>query len=131
MAQLQASIANIARTAITAAIVAGMTAFGAGLASADSSENADVAARARAILAVNADRAYGDYLAGDCVACHRQSGAADGIPPIAGLPVEHLVNALVEYKLGVRTNEVMTVRTSRLGDEEIAALAAHFAAQKP
>lgn len=84
--------------------------------------------KVEAILAVEADTAYGAYLAGDCVACHRPSAGA-GIPPIAGLPVQHIVNALVEYKLGIRDNEVMVVRTSRLSDEEIAALAAHFAAQ--
>jgi cytochrome c len=131
MAQLQASISNVGRTATAAAIIVAAVAFGWSSARADSSKNTDVAARVTAILAVNADRAFGEYLAGDCVACHRQSGAADGIPPIAGLPAEHLINALVEYKLGVRANEVMTVRTSRLGDEEIAALAAHFTAQKP
>lgn len=131
MAQLHASNANVGRTIATAAFFAASLAFGWSSARADSSENTDVAAHVTTILALNADAAYGDYLAGDCVACHRQSGAADGIPPIAGLPVEHLVNALVEYKLGVRDNEVMTVRTSRLGDEEIAALAAHFAAQMP
>src|SRR5690606_8312708 len=84
-----------------------------------------------AILSVSADPAYGEYLAGDCVTCHRRSGAADGIPPIAGLPVEHLVKALVEYRLRIRDNEVMTVRAARLSDEEIAALAHHFASQKP
>lgn len=84
--------------------------------------------KVEAILAVEVDMAFGAYLAGDCVACHRPSAGA-GIPPIAGLPVQHIVNALVEYKLGIRDNEVMVVRTSRLSDEEIAALAAHFAAQ--
>ena len=84
--------------------------------------------KVEAILAVEADMAYGAYLAGDCVTCHRPSAGA-GIPPIAGLPAQHIVNALVEYKLGIRDNEVMVVRTSRLGDEEIAALAAHFSAQ--
>jgi cytochrome c553 len=79
---------------------------------------------------LTADTAYGAYLAGDCVACHRPSAGA-GIPPIAGLPARHIINALVEYKLGIRANEVMVVRTSRLGDEEIAALAAHFSAQNP
>lgn len=83
-----------------------------------------------AIVSVTADPAYGEYLAGDCITCHRRSGPADGIPPIAGLPVEHFVKALVEYRLRIRDNEVMTVRASRLSDEEIAALAHHFASQK-
>ena len=88
-------------------------------------------ARVQAILTLEPDDAYGAYLAGDCVTCHRASGGGPGIPPIAGLPAQHIVNALVEYKLGIRDNEVMVVRTSRLDDEEIAALASHFAAQNP
>ena len=95
-------------------------------------ETADPSAdQVATILSVVADQAYGEYLAGDCVTCHRASSSADGIPPIAGLPVEHLVKALVEYRLRIRDNEVMTVRAARLSDEEIAALAHHFALQKP
>lgn len=90
-----------------------------------------VAEHVASILAISADPAYGAYLAGDCVTCHRQSGGADGIPAIAGLAADHIVKALVEYRLGLRDNEVMTVRAARLGDEEIAALAAHFATQTP
>lgn len=100
-------------------------------ASGDVEGRAEADERVAAILSITADPAYGAYLAGDCVTCHRQSGGADGIPPIAGLPAEHTVNALVEYKLGIRDNEVMVIRVARLGDEEIAALAAHFAEQKP
>lgn len=89
----------------------------------------EVAEAVAAILAIEADPAYGAYLAGDCVTCHRQSGGSNGIPRIAGLPAEETVGALVEYRLGIRDNEVMRVRAARLSDEEIAALAAHFAAQ--
>ncbi len=80
-----------------------------------------------AILALPGDAAYGAYLAGECVTCHRASGSA-GIPPIAGLPADYLVTALVEYRSGVRDNAVMATTASRLGDAEIAALAAHFSA---
>ena len=41
-------------------------------------------------------------------------------------PADYTVQALVEYKLGVRTNNVMQLMTSRLADAEIAALAAYF-----
>lgn len=118
-------------TALGALVAAVLT---SSTAAADVSESANLRAEADArvntILALQPDDAYGAYLAGDCAVCHRASGGA-GIPPIAGLPAEHIVNALVEYKLGIRDNEVMVVRMSRLDDEEIAALASHFAAQDP
>lgn len=86
-------------------------------------------AEAETIAAIAGDPAYGQYLGGECVTCHRQSGAAPGIPPIAGLPKDHFVLALVEYRAGARDNEVMVTTARRLSDEEIAALAAHFAAK--
>lgn len=95
----------------------------------DAAARPEVAEAVSAILAMEADPAYGAYLAGECVTCHRQSGGSDGIPPIVGLSAEEMVTALVEYRAGIRDNEVMTVRAARLADEEIAALAAHFAAQ--
>lgn len=81
-----------------------------------------------AILALPGDPAYGAYLGGECVTCHRASGTAPGIPQIAGLPRNHFVRALVEYRSGLRDNEVMRTTAGRLKDDEIAALAAHFAA---
>jgi len=79
------------------------------------------------ILALDGDPAYGEYLGGECVTCHQASGAASGIPPIRGLPVDYTVQAMVEYKLGARPNPVMKLMTSRLSDEEIAALAVYMA----
>ena len=83
------------------------------------------------IVSIEGDTAYGEYLGGECVTCHQQSGAFDGIPPIVGHPAEYIVQALVEYKLGIRQNEVMRLRTSRLAKEEIAALAAYFGSLQP
>jgi cytochrome c553 len=92
---------------------------------ADTPSSPSVSPEVSSILELSGDAAYGAYLAGECVTCHRASGGA-GIPPIAGLPAEYLVTALVEYRSGTRTNEVMVTTASRLGDAEIAALAAHF-----
>ncbi len=96
---------------------------GAGSAAADAEPA--VAGDVETILAITGDPAYGAYLAGECVTCHRASGGA-GIPQIAGLPADYFVTALVEYRSGLRDNEVMVTTASRLGDAEIAALAAHF-----
>lgn len=79
------------------------------------------------ILSIDGDPAFGEYLAGECVTCHQQSGEGASIPPIRGLPADYTVQALVEYKLGARDNNVMKLMAARLGDEEIAALAAYFA----
>lgn len=95
--------------------------------SATATEHTAPEAEAAAILSMSGDAAYGQYLGGECATCHRSSGAAAGIPPIAGLPRDHFVLALVEYRAGLRDNEVMTTTASRLTDEEIAALAAYFA----
>jgi cytochrome c len=79
------------------------------------------------VLAIDGDPAYGEYLGGECVTCHQASGAASGIPPIRGLPVDYAVQAMIEYKLGARPNSVMKLMTARLSDEEIAALAVYIA----
>jgi cytochrome c len=92
----------------------------------DAPASPSVSPEVSAILELSGDAAYGAYLAGECVTCHRASGGGAGIPPIAGLPADYLVTALVEYRSGARTNEVMVTTASRLGDAEIAALAAHF-----
>lgn len=80
-----------------------------------------------AILSEQADPDYGEYLGAECVTCHQRSGVSDGIPAIVGLPIDYAVQALVEYKLGIRTNDVMQLMTKRLANAEIAALAAYFA----
>jgi cytochrome c len=83
------------------------------------------------VLKMEGDAAYGEYLAGECVTCHRASGAADGIPPIVGLPKDYFVQALFEYKTNVRSNEVMKLRVVNLANDEIAALAAYFSSPAP
>lgn len=79
------------------------------------------------ILAIEGDPAYGEYLSSECTTCHQSSGADEGIPSIVGWPREDFVIAMHAYKAEVRDNPVMQLVTSRLSDEEIAALAAYFA----
>ena len=123
--QIRSGLGLIALAALIFAQAAGLQA-----ANASESEEAALALEVEhavtRILSVKGDRAYGEYLSGECVTCHQQSGDASGIPPIRGLPADYTVQALVEYKLGVRTNNVMQLMTSRLADAEIAALAAYF-----
>lgn len=110
--------------------VAATVALLAGTAAANASDAAlalEVEHVVTRVLALDGDPAYGEYLGGACVTCHQASGAASGIPPIRGLPVDYAVQAMVEYKLGARPNPVMQMMTARLSDEEIAALAVYIA----
>jgi len=97
----------------------------------DAAAAVDVERAVTRILSIDGDAAYGEYLGSECVTCHRLSGAGDGIPPIVGLRVDYFVQALVEYRVGIRANEVMRLRTARLADDEIAALATYFSQREP
>lgn len=80
-----------------------------------------------AILGIEGDAEYGEYLSAECTTCHQTSGNVDGIPSIVGLPDEVFVIAMHAYKDKVRPHPVMQMISGRLGNEEIAALAAYFA----
>ena len=79
-----------------------------------------------AILAIDGDAAYGEYLSSECVTCHQSSGEDKGIPSITGWPAEVFVTAMHAYKVKARPHPVMQMMARRLSDEEIAALAAYF-----
>lgn len=77
------------------------------------------------------DIAFGEYLAGECVTCHRADGFSQGIPAIVGLPERQFLDALAEYRDRRRANPVMQTVAARLSKDEMAALAAYFATLKP
>ncbi|MEL7256261.1 MAG: c-type cytochrome [Pseudomonadota bacterium] len=78
------------------------------------------------ILALKGDPEYGAYLSGECTTCHQASGGDKGIPSIVLWPEEDFVIAMHAYKQKQRKHPVMQMVAGRLGDEEIAALAAYF-----
>lgn len=78
------------------------------------------------VLALEGDPAYGEYLAGECTTCHRADGTDEGIPAIVGWETSRFATALHAYKAGARKHPVMEMIAGRLGDQEIAALAAYF-----
>lgn len=80
------------------------------------------------VMAIVGDIEYGEYLSTECTTCHLRSGANDGIPGIINWDEEDFVVAMHTYRQGLRPHQVMQNVASRLGDEEIAALAAYFAA---
>jgi cytochrome c553 len=79
----------------------------------------------------SADELYqlGEYLSGDCTACHQLKSRAAGIPPIFGWPVEAFVMVMVAYKEGEREHALMQSVARRLSDEDINALAVFFGKQ--
>jgi cytochrome c len=79
-----------------------------------------------AILEIEGDEAYGQYLSSECTSCHIGEGGED-IPSIRGMRESIFVAGLAAYRSGEREHQVMNTITARLGDEEIAALAAYFA----
>ena len=78
-------------------------------------------------LIKNADIAYGEYLAGECVTCHRSGAANDGIPNISGIDAEAFVYIIKSYRSKELDNKVMQLVAGRLDDEQIASLAVYFA----
>jgi len=78
------------------------------------------------ILALEGDPEYGEYLASECLTCHKSDGTSDGIPAITLWPTEDFVVAMHAYKRKLRPHPVMQMMAGRLNDEEIAALAAYF-----
>lgn len=80
------------------------------------------------VLAIVGDPAYGEYLSSECGTCHQIDGDDEGIPSIIGWPEEDFVVAMHAYKIRLRPHPVMQMMAGRLTDEEIAALAAYYAA---
>ena len=71
-----------------------------------------------------ADVGYGEYLAGECVICHRNQSA--GIPKINGIDAETFVTIMRAYRSKELNNNVMQMVAGRLDDEQIISLAAYF-----
>ena len=77
-------------------------------------------------LLVGADIGYGEYLSGECVTCHSQTGVDKGIPSINGLDAEVFASVMHAYKTGDMEHPVMQMVAGRLDDEQIASLAVYF-----
>ena len=100
----------------------------AGAADGDASEAAPEVALDASVLDIEGDPEYGEYLSSECTTCHQADGGDDGIPSIVRWGEDRFVTVMHAYKLGVREHPVMNMVAGRLGNEEIAALAAYFAA---
>jgi cytochrome c553 len=82
-------------------------------------------------------QAAGDSTAGrkvmvQCHGCHGKDGLGtlSYIPNIAGQKYDYLVHSLMAYKAGKRESQMMSVAVKSLSGEDIANVAAYYAAIK-
>lgn len=87
---------------------------------------AAISQAAQADILAKADLAYGEYLSGECVTCHRADGGDEGIPQIIGLDAEGFAAIMLAYKAKDLENPVMQIVAGRLDEEQIASLAVYF-----
>ena len=73
-----------------------------------------------------ADEAYGEYLSGECMACHHSQGMNQGIPSISGKDREGFIYLMEAYRSKELDHPVMQMVAGRLDDEQIASLALYF-----
>lgn len=92
---------------------------------AEAGEDTGPTAEVAAILGIDGDVAYGRFLSSECTACHIGEGG-DDIPSIRNLTPTVFIGGMAAYRSGEREHQVMNTLAGRLGDEEIAALAAYF-----
>jgi cytochrome c553 len=85
---------------------------------------------ALALPAKAGDARAGRAKAIGCQACHGLDGLSKHpeAPNLAGQIENYLAKALAEYRRGERKNETMVIVAKDLGDEDIANLAAFYAA---
>ncbi len=85
------------------------------------------------VAAHAADPAAGEQKAQTvCAACHGPAGISTNPlwPNIAGQHEAYIVKAIGDYKSGARNDPLMSPISQMLSDEDIANLAAYFAAKK-
>ena len=68
-----------------------------------------------------------------CAACHGTDGnsPSPANPNLAGLPAEYITGQLAHFKSGIRANAVMLGMSATLTGEDMVALGAYYAKQKP
>ena len=87
------------------------------------------------LLAASTTYAAGDVAAGrkkalQCQTCHGLDGLSKlpEAPSLAGQPEPYLVKSLDDYRKGIRKNDMMTIVAQPLTDQDVADLAAFYAA---
>jgi sulfide dehydrogenase cytochrome subunit len=82
-------------------------------------------------VAQGSDPNLGRNLAATCANCHNTTGKSlSGMPSIAGLPKEVMLNTLREFRDGKRPATVMHQQARGYTEAQLELIAAHYAAQK-
>lgn len=70
---------------------------------------------------------------GECAACHGEDGIArdSEVPHLAGQNERYLYNQMLAFRSGKRPHKEMRVMSRHMSNDEIAALAAYYAALPP
>jgi cytochrome subunit of sulfide dehydrogenase len=72
----------------------------------------------------------GAYLAGTCANCHGTAGKSNGgLPTLAGLPKDTLIQSMRDFREGKRPATVMHQLAKGYSDEQVALMAEYFAQQ--
>lgn len=79
-----------------------------------------------AVLSMEGDVAFGEYLASDCLSCHNAAASAQGLASIYGRGTETFLTLMYQYKARAIGSETMQLYAANLSEEEMAALAAYF-----
>ena len=69
--------------------------------------------------------------ASSCTGCHSAASGVETIPPLAGLPRAEIADKMIAFRFGARPATIMDRIAKGFSDEEIHAIAAWYAAQKP
>ena len=74
---------------------------------------------------------YGDYLAAECMSCHKIDWEYSGIPFIFKLEEDYFIHQMRAYQTGAKDNAAMASVARSLDDEMIQALAVYLKQQDP
>jgi cytochrome c553 len=84
-----------------------------------------------ALASAQTPPASGRYLAANCANCHGTGGVSQGaMPSLAGQEAGYLAEQMRQFRDGKRPATIMHQLAKGYTDEQIVAIAAHFAAQK-
>lgn len=83
------------------------------------------------VLAEESNASVGRNHAAACAGCHGTNGASvSGIPALAGMPKERLIQSLKDFRTGSRPATIMHRVAMAYNDAQTSLLAGYFAAQK-
>ncbi|MFT5173521.1 MAG: cytochrome c553 [Gammaproteobacteria bacterium] len=83
------------------------------------------------LYAADGDAKAGESKAAVCMACHGPQGNSTNPdwPKLAGQHAKYIVKQLMAFKVGTRTDPLMSSQATQLSEQDMLNVAAYFAAQ--